>query len=202
MDASQSTPVWHDASVSRDQLWARTGTRGATLWFTGLSGSGKSTVANAVARHVFEAGYLATVLDGDNLRFGLNVDLGFSDDDRIENVRRVGETAALVASLGFVVLAPVISPFRAGRQQVREAHERMGVPFFEIHVATSLAVCEERDTKGLYKKARSGELTSMTGIDAPYEEPLSPDLRVEAVGDVDDIARNIVASFSSAWSSS
>ena len=200
MDASQSTPVWHDASISREELWVRTGTRGVTLWFTGLSGSGKSTLANAVARRIFDDGFVATVIDGDNMRFGLNSDLGFSDEDRVENVRRVGESAALVAALGVVVLAPVISPFRAGRAQVRSAHERVSVPFFEIHVATSLDVCEQRDTKGLYKKARSGELRSMTGIDAPYEEPESPDLRVEAVGDIDALVAQIITRFSSSWS--
>lgn len=200
MEASESSPVWHQEAISRDEMWARTHTRGVTLWFTGLSGSGKSTVANAVARKVFDAGHLATVLDGDNLRFGLNADLGFTDADRVENVRRVGEVAATMASVGMVVLAPVISPFRTGRDDVRRAHERTGVGFFEIHVATSLAVCEERDTKGLYAKARRGELTGMTGVDAPYEEPLSPDLRIDAVGDIDAVASRVIAEFSSAWS--
>ncbi len=200
MEASESSPVWHRESIGRDEMWARTNTKGVTLWLTGLSGSGKSTIANAVARKVFDAGHLAMVLDGDNLRFGLNADLGFSDDDRVENVRRVGEVAAIVASLGTVVLAPVISPFRAGRTDARAAHERMGVVFYEIHIATPLSVCEERDTKGLYAKARSGELVGMTGVDAPYEEPLSPDLRVEAVGDVDAVVAQIMKTFSSAWS--
>lgn len=200
MEASESSPVWHRESIGRDEMWARTNTTGVTLWLTGLSGSGKSTIANAVARKVFDAGHLAMVLDGDNLRFGLNADLGFSDDDRVENVRRVGEVAAIVASLGTVVLAPVISPFRAGRADVRAAHERMGVAFYEIYIATPLSVCEERDTKGLYAKARSGELVGMTGVDAPYEEPLSPDLRVEAVGDVDAVVAQITKTFSSVWS--
>ena len=180
-------------------MWARTNTRGVTLWLTGLSGSGKSTIANAVARELFDGGHLAMVLDGDNLRFGLNADLGFSDIDRVENVRRVGEVAAIVASMGTVVLAPVISPFRSGRADARAAHERVGVAFYEIHIATPLSVCEERDTKGLYAKARSGELVGMTGVDAPYEEPVSPDLRVEAVGDINSAVAHIVKAFSSAW---
>jgi bifunctional enzyme CysN/CysC len=200
MEASESSPVWHHESIDRKELWARTGTRGVTLWLTGLSGSGKSTIANAVARKVFDAGHLVTVLDGDNLRFGLNSDLGFSDFDRAENVRRVGEVAAVIASLGTVVLAPVISPFRTGRAEARMAHERAGVVFYEIHIATPLSVCEERDTKGLYQKARSGELSGMTGVDAPYEEPLSPDLRIEAVGNIDDVVEKIINKFSSAWS--
>jgi bifunctional enzyme CysN/CysC len=202
MEASESSPVWHHESIDRSELWTRTGTRGVTLWLTGLSGSGKSTIANAVARRVFDAGHLAMVLDGDNVRFGLNADLGFSDADRVENVRRVGEVATVIASLGAVVLAPVISPFRAGRAQVRVAHERAGVGFFEIHVATSLAVCEERDTKGLYAKARSGQLSGMTGVDSPYEEPEAPDLRIEAVGDIDAVATQIIETFASAWSMS
>jgi len=200
MEASDSSPVWHRESIGRDEMWSRTRTKGVTLWFTGLSGSGKSTVANAVARFVFDSGCLATVLDGDNLRFGLNADLGFSDEDRVENVRRVGEVAATIASLGVVVLAPVISPFRAGREEARRAHERMGVDFFEIYVATPLSVCEERDTKGLYAKARRGELSGLTGIDAPYEEPISPDLRLEATGDIDAVVSRVVSQFSSAWS--
>lgn len=199
MDGSDSTPVWHSQSISRDELWKRTQTPGVTLWFTGLSGSGKSTLANAVARRIFDEGHLAVVLDGDNLRFGLNADLGFSDEDRIENVRRVGEVAALVAACGAVVLAPVISPFRSGRDDARTAHDRSGVAFFEIHVATPLDVCEERDPKGLYEKARRGELTGMTGIDAPYEEPTDPDMRVEAVGDIDAVVDAVIARCASAW---
>jgi bifunctional enzyme CysN/CysC len=199
MDGSDSTPVWHSQSISRDELWKRTQTQGVTLWFTGLSGSGKSTLANAIARRIFDEGHLAVVLDGDNLRFGLNADLGFSDEDRVENVRRVGEVAALVAGCGAVVLAPVISPFRRGRDEVRTAHDRSGVAFFEIHVATPIDVCEARDPKGLYEKARSGELTGMTGIDAPYEEPTDPDVRVEAVGDIDVVVDAVMARCASAW---
>lgn len=200
MDGSESTPVWHRSSIDRDEMWARTKTNGVTLWLTGLSGSGKSTLANAVARKVFDAGHVAVVLDGDNLRFGLNADLGFSDSDRAENVRRVGEVAALVASLGAVVLAPVISPFSSGRDAARAAHVRSGASFFEIYVATPLSVCEERDTKGLYAQARRGDLHGLTGVDAPYEEPENPDLRVEAVGDVNAVVETIVSRFSSSWS--
>lgn len=170
--------VWHDASVDRQQRWERHGLAGATVWFTGLSGSGKSTLANAVAADLAVAGRLAYVLDGDNVRHGLNADLGFSADDRTENVRRVGAVAALFADAGIVALVPVISPYRAGRDAARAAHEATGVPFIEVFVDTSLEVCEERDPKGLYAKARAGELTGMTGIDDPYEPPERPEVHL------------------------
>jgi bifunctional enzyme CysN/CysC len=147
-----------------------------TLWFTGLSGSGKSTIANAVAERLLELGRPAYVLDGDNLRHGLNADLGFSAADRAENVRRVGEVARLMADAGLVVLVPVISPYRADRDRVREAHEAAGLRFVEVFVDTPLELCEQRDPKGLYAKARAGEVTGMTGIDDPYEPPPTPEL--------------------------
>jgi bifunctional enzyme CysN/CysC len=151
---------------------------GATVWFTGLSGSGKSTIANAVAERLLEIGRPAYVLDGDNLRHGLNADLGFSAADRAENVRRVGEVARLMADAGLVVLVPVISPYRADRDRVRTAHDAAGLRFVEIFVDTPLELCEQRDPKGLYAKARAGEVTGMTGIDDPYEPPLTPELVV------------------------
>jgi bifunctional enzyme CysN/CysC len=140
-----------------------------------LSGSGKSTVAARVERLLVEAGRPAYVLDGDNIRHGLNADLGFSDDDRRENVRRVGEVARLMADAGVVALVPVISPFRAGRDAVRAAHAAAGIRFLEVFVDTPIEVCEQRDPKGLYAKARRGELSGFTGIDAPYEPPVAPD---------------------------
>jgi bifunctional enzyme CysN/CysC len=146
------------------------------VWFTGLSGSGKSTIANAVAERLLDIGRPAYVLDGDNLRHGLNADLGFSAADRAENVRRVGEVARLMADAGLVVLVPVISPYRADRDRVRAAHEAAGLRFAEVFVDTPLELCEQRDPKGLYAKARAGEVTGMTGIDDPYEPPLTPDL--------------------------
>ena len=171
--------VWHAATVSRAERWERHGLRGATVWFTGLSGSGKSTVANAVAARLFQHGRPAYVLDGDNVRHGLNTDLGFSAADRAENVRRVGEVAALLADAGLVALVPVISPYRSDRDRVRAAHVRADLTFVEVFVDTPLELCEQRDPKGLYARARAGEITGMTGIDDPYEAPEHPELRLE-----------------------
>jgi bifunctional enzyme CysN/CysC len=167
---------WHAASVDRDARWRAAGLSGATVWFTGLSGSGKSTVADAVATELVARGRASYVLDGDNVRHGLNGDLGFSAADRAENVRRIGEVARLMADAGLVVLAPVVSPYRADRDRVRAAHDAAGLRFVEVFVDTPLATCEARDPKGLYAKARAGELTGMTGIDDPYEPPAAPDL--------------------------
>ena len=168
--------VWHDITVDRATRWRAHGLSGATVWLTGLSGSGKSTIANAVAEQLLELGRAAYVLDGDNLRHGLNADLGFTAADRAENVRRVGEVSRLLADAGLVALAPVISPYRADRDRVRHAHEVVGLPFVEVYVDTPLELCERRDPKGLYRKARAGELTGMTGIDDPYEPPLTPEI--------------------------
>ncbi len=167
-----SNIVWHHGEVGRDERLSA----GATLWFTGLSGSGKSTVAAACERLLLEGGRPAYLLDGDNLRHGLNGDLGFSAADRTENVRRVGEVARLFADAGVVALVPLISPYRADRDRAREIHAAAGVAFYEIHVATPIDVCEQRDPKGLYAKARAGELTGFTGIDDPYEPPTEADL--------------------------
>lgn len=153
--------------------------QGLTIWLTGLSGSGKSTIAESVAAVLAEAGRATYVLDGDVLRRGLNSDLGFSAIDRAENVRRVGEVARLLADAGMVVLAPVISPYREDRERVRRIHDAAGIRFVEVHVATPLEVCEQRDPKGLYAKARSGALSNFTGISDPYEDPLEPDLRID-----------------------
>ena len=169
---------WHAATVERTARWKRLGLSGATVWFTGLSGSGKSTIADAVAARLIERGRPTYVLDGDNVRHGLNADLGFSAADRAENVRRLGEVARLMADAGLVVLVPVISPYRGDRQQVRAAHEAAGLPFVEVYVDTPLEICEQRDPKGLYARARAGELSAMTGIDAPYEPPEHPDVHL------------------------
>jgi bifunctional enzyme CysN/CysC len=168
--------VWHETTVSRADRWAAHGVRGATVWFTGLSGSGKSTVANAVAERLGAAGTMAYLLDGDNVRHGLNADLGFSAADRSENIRRVGEVARLMADSGLVVLVPVISPYRADRDRARAAHEVADLDFVEVFVDTPLELCERRDPKGLYARARAGELQGMTGIDDPYEAPDTPEL--------------------------
>jgi bifunctional enzyme CysN/CysC len=166
--------VWHEGAVAR----ADRPTGGATVWFTGLSGSGKSTVAAEVERALVAAGRPAYLLDGDNLRHGLNADLGFSAADRSENIRRVGEVARLFADAGVVALVPVISPYRADRDRARAIHGGVGLRFVEVFVDTPLEVCEARDPKGLYKLARKGEITGFTGIDDPYEAPASPDLRL------------------------
>ncbi len=168
--------VWHEGAVARDERWSACRLGGATVWFTGLSGSGKSTVAVAVERRLLAGGRAAYLLDGDNLRHGLNGDLGFSADDRTENVRRAAEVARLFADAGLVALVPLISPFRADRDRARAVHAASGLPFLEVFVDTPLAECERRDPKGLYAKARAGELTGFTGIDDPYESPLAPDL--------------------------
>ena len=168
-----SNITWH-AGLTRDARLSR----GATVWFTGLSGSGKSTVAAICEERLVAAGRPAYLLDGDNLRHGLNGDLGFSADDRTENIRRVGEVARLFADAGVVALVPVISPYRADRAQARAAHQGVGLPFFEVFVDTPIDVCETRDPKGLYAKARAGEIKGFTGIDDPYEAPLDPELRL------------------------
>lgn len=153
------------------------GQRGCVVWLTGLSGSGKSTLAHHLERRLHEEGHLVYVLDGDNLRHGLCADLGFSADDRTENVRRAGEVAALLADTGALVLCSFISPYRSDRAKVRATAGEGR--FLEIHVDASVAVCESRDPKGLYKKARQGLIPEFTGIDAPYEAPLQPELRVD-----------------------
>jgi bifunctional enzyme CysN/CysC len=151
---------------------------GTTVWFTGLSGSGKSTVAAEVERSLVAAGRPAYLLDGDNLRHGLNADLGFSAADRTENIRRVGEVARLFADAGVVALVPVISPYRVDRDRARAIHRAVGLRFVEVFVDTPLEVCESRDPKGLYAKARAGDIVGFTGIDDPYEAPERPDLRL------------------------
>jgi bifunctional enzyme CysN/CysC len=168
--------VWHEPALARAARWDALGVRGATVWFTGLSGSGKSTVATEVERLLVDRRQPTYLLDGDNLRHGLNGDLGFSADDRAENVRRVGEVARLFADAGVVALVPVISPYRSGRDAVRAMHAAAGLTFVEVFVDTPLEECERRDPKGLYKLARAGEITGFTGIDDPYEPPLTPDV--------------------------
>ena len=171
--------VWHEGELPRAERWRAAGVHGATVWLTGLSGSGKSTVASALTVALGRRGVLAYTLDGDNLRHGLNGDLGFSAADRAENVRRVAEVARLCADAGLVVSVPVISPYRAGRAHARAVHEGSGLVFLEVFVDAPLAVCEARDPKGLYRRARAGELTGLTGVDDPYETPTDPDLVID-----------------------
>lgn len=169
-----------------------TGADGVTVWLTGLSGSGKTTVAEALHVLLDREGRPNFILDGDVLREGLNSDLGFSDADRAENVRRVGEVAKLLTTAGFVTIVPVISPFRAGRDAARLAHERDGLRFIEVHMDTPLEECERRDAKGLYRRARGGEIPNFTGIDSPYEPPLEAEIVLQpSHGGPVDMARLI-----------
>jgi len=185
--------VWHEGAVKRADRASTTGGEGVTVWLTGLSGSGKSTIAYAVEERLVAAGRAAYVLDGDNLRHGINADLGFSKEDRTENIRRVGEIARLMADAGLVALVPVISPYNVDRDEVRRKHEEIGLRFVEVFVDTPLEVCEERDPKGLYARARAGEISGMTGIDDPYESPVSPELHLDgSVLGVNDGARMIL----------
>ena len=172
--------TWHEGHVTREAREKLLGQRGATLWFTGLSGSGKSTIAFTLEHALVQAGRLAYVLDGDNVRHGLNKNLGFSAADREENIRRIGEVAKLFADCGVLTMTSFISPYRRDRDGVRALHAEAGIPFVEVHVATPLATCEQRDPKGLYKKARAGQLKNFTGIDDPYEPPARPELTLDA----------------------
>ena len=163
--------TWHEGDVSVDERRALSTQRGATLWFTGLSGSGKSTIAVALERALMNKKKLSYRLDGDNIRLGINKNLGFSAADRAENIRRIGEIAKLFNEAGVITLASFISPYRDDRNQVRRIHQEMGLIFVEIFVDCDLASAENRDPKGLYKKARAGEIKNFTGIDDPYEAP-------------------------------
>ena len=173
-------PVWHEPLISRTQRWNKHGLSGATVWLTGLSGSGKSTIANELARELLNTSRLAYILDADNLRHGLSAGLGYSDDDRSENIRRVAEVACLFADAGIVAIVPIISPFIASREHARKIHHDNELAFVEVHVATPIEECERRDTKGLYSKVRSGEMTGLSGVDSVYEPPKSPEIKVGA----------------------
>jgi adenylylsulfate kinase len=170
--------TWHEGEVSRTERQANLGQTGATIWLTGLSGSGKSTIAVALEQVLIQRGKHAYVLDGDNVRHGLNKNLGFSAEDRAENIRRIGEVAKLFADAGMLTITSFISPYRADRDQVRALHDDGELPFIEVYVDAPLDVAEERDPKGLYKKARAGEIKGFTGIDDPYEEPASPEIHL------------------------
>lgn len=172
--------TWHEGHVDRADRERLLRQRGATIWLTGLSASGKSTIAFTVEHALVERGHLAYVLDGDNIRHGLNKNLGFSPEDREENIRRIGEVAKLFADAGVLTFTSFISPYRADRDRARQIHEDAGLPFIEVFVKAPVAVCEQRDPKGLYAKARAGEIPEFTGISAPYEEPLRPELVLEA----------------------
>jgi adenylyl-sulfate kinase len=173
--------TWHAHAVSRERRAEVLGGAGATVWFTGLPASGKSTVAVALEAALLDRGRGAYLLDGDNLRHGLNGDLGFSAEDRAENVRRTGEVARLFADAGLVALAALVSPYAADRRRIRERHEADGLRFIEVYVNTPLEDCERRDPKGLYARARAGELPGLTGVDDPYEPPERPELELRPV---------------------
>lgn len=193
MTEQKATNVtWHEHAVSKDDRCKLKGHKGAVLWFTGLSACGKSTVANAVDHRLHQRGQHSFVLDGDNIRMGLNKNLGFSAEDRAENIRRIGEVAKLFASSGTIALTAFISPYRADRDKVREI-----MPpgeFIEIFVNASLETCEKRDPKGLYKKARAGELKNFTGISDPYEAPTKPELVLDSDNkNIDQLADEVIA---------
>ncbi|MBW2498590.1 MAG: adenylyl-sulfate kinase [Deltaproteobacteria bacterium] len=173
-DSKSTNITWHEGQVTRDDRQQLLGQRGCTIWLTGLSGSGKSTIAVAAEKALSDRGRLTYILDGDNIRHGLNANLGFSPEDRTENIRRIGEVSKLFTDAGVIVFTSFISPYRADRDAVREI---MGEgDFIEAYVEASVDTCEGRDVKGLYKKARAGEIPEFTGISAPYEEPAKPEV--------------------------
>ena len=179
MSEQKATNVhWHGGEINRPERAQLLGHGGATLWFTGLSGSGKSTIAVGLEQALYQRGVLVYRLDGDNIRLGINKNLGFSAEDRAENIRRVGEVSKLFVDGGVIVLSSFISPYLVDRQIVRELHEADNMPFIEVFVDCSLEAAEQRDPKGLYKKARAGEFKNFTGIDDPYEAPEAPEVHL------------------------
>ena len=172
--------TWHEGHATREERNTLLGQKGATLWFTGLSGSGKSTIAFTLEHALVQRGRLAYVLDGDNIRHGLNKNLGFSAADREENIRRIGEVAKLFADCGVITMTSFISPYRKDRDTVRALHAAGQLPFIEVYLNTPIETCEQRDPKGLYKKARAGQLKNLTGVDDPYEAPLHAELVLDA----------------------
>ncbi|MGQ0502635.1 MAG: adenylyl-sulfate kinase [Panacagrimonas sp.] len=177
MTQQKATNVhWHEGEVTRAERGQLLGQKGATLWFTGLSGSGKSTIAVALEKELHRQGRLVFRLDGDNIRMGINKNLGFSAEDRTENIRRIGEVAKLFVDAGVITLSSFISPYRADREIVRKLHEAAGMDFIEVYAEVPLEEAERRDPKGLYKKARAGEIKNFTGISDPYEAPEKPEL--------------------------
>ncbi len=193
--------TWQEASVDRERRWSALGQQGATVWFTGLPGAGKTTVATAVEARLIDAGRNAYMLDGDNLRHGLCSDLGFSKDDRETNVGRVGEMAKLFADSGTIALVALVSPYAGCREKVRELHEREGLAFLEVYVNTPQEECARRDPKGLYARARSGELRGMTGVDDPYERPRAPEVELTPELDVNAAAELVLATLGERLSS-
>jgi len=179
--------VWHDTHIQKGQRADQKDQKPCILWFTGLSGSGKSTLANGLEVELFNLGYHTYILDGDNIRHGLNSDIGFDEKSRVENIRRIGEVAKLFVDSGTIVLTAFISPFKEDRERVRKLVQKD--EFIEVFVDTPLEVCEQRDPKGLYKKARDGEIVNFTGIDSPYEKPSNPEIHI--INDKTDIKESI-----------
>ena len=179
MEIRSNNITWHEGHVNREVRENLLQQKGCTIWLTGLSASGKSTLAFTLEHALVQRNRLAYVLDGDNVRHGLNKNLGFSEEDREENIRRIGEVAKLFADAGFITTTSFISPYHKDREIVREIHNKAGLFFMEVFVDAPIEVCEQRDPKGLYKKVRTGELKGFTGIDDPYEAPESPDLRIK-----------------------
>ncbi|WP_417511544.1 adenylyl-sulfate kinase [Methylophaga sp.] len=184
--------VWHKHKVEKLDRSNQKKQKPCILWFTGLSGAGKSTVADAVEQKLFELGHHTYLLDGDNVRHGLNKDLGFSDADRVENIRRIGEMAKLFADAGLIVMSAFISPFRSDRKLVRDLVEDK--EFVEVYISTPLSTCEKRDPKGLYKKARSGQIKNFTGIDSEYEAPVSAEVTLNTAElNVDECVERVIS---------
>ena len=179
MDTKATNIHWHEGNLTREERWKALNLKGCTLWFTGLSASGKSTIASALEQVLVTQGINAYRLDGDNIRHGLNSNLGFSAEDRAENIRRIGEVCKLFTDGGAITIASFISPYIADRDRVRAIHEDEGLAFFEVFADTPIELCEERDPKGLYKKARAGEIKGFTGIDDPYEAPPKAELHLK-----------------------
>jgi adenylylsulfate kinase len=185
------TVVWHTGQVTGEERALLLGQRAATVWLTGLSGAGKSTIACTLERRLLAGGHAAYVLDGDNVRHGLNRDLGFSPEDRTENIRRIAEVAHLLNDAGLIVISAFISPYREDREMARSIVGQ--ADFFEVHVNTPLEVCERRDPKGMYKLARAGELPAFTGVSAPYEPPPAPECSIDtAVNSVDECVEQLM----------
>jgi bifunctional enzyme CysN/CysC len=194
--------TWHDTGLGRGHRWDSLGTRGATVWLTGLPASGKSSVAAALERLLVESGHPAYFLDGDNLRHGLSGDLAFSPADRTENIRRVAHVARLMADAGMVSIASLVSPAHHDRALARELHKAAGLPFIEVYVDTPAEICEQRDPKGLYARARAGKLLDFTGVSAPYEVPENPDVRIRGADeDAKDAALRIRDALEQVWRS-
>lgn len=192
MEQKATNITWHEGEVTREDREQLLGQKGAVLWFTGLSGAGKSTVAVALETALTQRGKLCYRLDGDNIRHGLNKNLGFSPEDRTENIRRIGEVAKLFADSGVIVMTSFISPYRADRDLARAMVDEGR--FIEVYVQCALETCEQRDPKGLYKKARAGEIKEFTGISAPYEDPLNPDMHIDTGAlSVDQAVAQIIA---------